>query len=191
MNVQTTIKAIRDYCPSFNNRVYGCSEFARLDLESLNPGGLPSAYVFTLAEAPSEPQRSQNSYYQDIIATVAVVLLVDNSSDRRGQASTDNAEDLKSEIFKAILGWSPTSDKFQIYEYQNYSILRITPSVIAIQLEFQCVYTITELDTRQYVDLCDLSELTKMHADIDVIRDNTKAPDGHIEASFEVNNLNN
>ena len=100
MRVSTTIKALRERCPIFNERVFGAAEFNALP-EVINPEALPAAYVFTLNESPEELQRTENHFYQEITATIAVVVLVP-TGDERGQAGADLVEDCKEQIFKAI-----------------------------------------------------------------------------------------
>lgn len=188
MKVTSTIQALRDRCPSLNKQVYGALEFTGL-ANKINPKEFPAAYVFTFRETPKELQRSANSYYQDIVATVAVVVAVP-SSDERGQNALDRVEDLKEEIFKAILSWSPTDDPQSIYEYSNFSILDNSrcPVVTFVQLEFDCTYQIGYSDTRQPIQLEeDTSELHEVQIDTDLIKDDK--PDGTIELKAQFKDL--
>ena len=152
MRVTSTIEAIKNRCPEFNKRVFGAAEFGQLQ-DTVNPEALPSAYVFTIAEYPSEDQRSENSYHQTISADIAVVCLLDNRADARGQSSADKAEDIKESLFRALLSWSPIKDNFAFYKYSKFHILKVTSAVLAVQFEFKCEYTISEEDTRQPIEL--------------------------------------
>lgn len=196
MRVTSTIKAIKDRCPEFNNRVFGAAEFGQLQ-DNANPESLPSAYVFTIAEYPSEDQRSENSYQQTISADIAVVCLIDNRADSRGQSSADRAEDIKESLFKALLSWSPIKDdKFAFYKYSKYNILKVTPAVLAVQFEFKCEYTISEEDTRQPIELEETTgrfdelngTLTKnFNGGVDfIVKDK---PDDKVDAQFKFKDL--
>ena len=189
MKVNSTIKALRERCPSFKNRIFGSAEFGRLQMERLNPSQMPTAYVFTKDETPAEEQRTENSYYQEITATVSIVMLIDNSVDPRGQTSADKVEDLKEEIFKSLLSWSPLKDLSSIYTYSGYEVLKFTPAALATQLDFICTYAINEEDTRQPIQIEeDSGQFKDMLIDVDMIGDDNK-PDGQIDAKFKVKDL--
>lgn len=184
MRVSSTIKALRERCPSFENRVFGAMEWMTL---SVNPKEYPAAYVFTVSENPKELQGSENWYKQDVTATVAVVLAVP-SADLRGQDGADLVEDLKEEVFKAILSWAPTDDKQCIYEYSNYRVIdnSAAPSVWFVQLEFTCDYLLSSEDTRQPIELEETTgKFDTMYTDVDMIGDDGK-PDGQIDAKLRM-----
>ena len=188
MRVSSTIKALRERCPSFNKRVFGLMEW--VNLSAINPKDLPAAYVFTVSENPQELQRSENWYYQEVTATVAVVLAV-SSADIRGQDAGDLVEDLKDEVFKAILSWAPLSDNQCIYSYSNYRVLdnSASPKVWFVQLEFTCDYVIDDKDTRQPQQLAeDCGNFDTVYSDVDMIGDDNK-PDGNIDAKVRITGL--
>ncbi len=160
MKVNSTIQAIRERCPSFNGRVYGMASFALMTpdaVKGLKPEQLPACYVLCKDETAETEQRSENSYYQMITATVAIICLVSNqtvdgesvSTDNRGQVAAERLEDLKQELFKALLSWSPTDDPLAIYSYDRFDVLRITPAVSVFELDLICTYEIEDNSTRQ------------------------------------------
>lgn len=188
MRVSSTIKALRERCPSFKKRVFGAIEWT--SLSAINPADYPAAYVFTVSENPKELQRTENWYHQEITATIAVVIAVP-SADLRGQDAGDLVEDLKEEVFKAILSWSPTSDQHCVYEYSNYRVLDTgaAPKVWFVQLEFSVDYAIGYEDTRQPDELAETTGvLDKMYTDVDMIGDKGK-PDGQIDAKLRLKNV--
>ena len=187
MRVSTTIKALRERCSIFNERVFGAAEFNALP-EVINPESLPAAYVFTLNESPEELQRTENYFYQEITATIAVVVLVP-TGDERGQAGADLVEDCKEQIFKAILSWSPTDDNKAIYEYSAYNLLRIVGGVMFVQLEFTCTYAINYEDTRQPDEIeSQVGKLETINMDVDMIGKDNK-PDGQIDVKARFKDL--
>ena len=187
MRVSTTIKALRERCPIFNERVFGAAEFNALP-EVVNPESLPAAYVFTLNESPEEVQRTENWFYQEITATIAVVVLVP-TGDERGQAGADFVEDCKEQIFKAILSWSPIDDNKAIYEYSAYNLLRIVGGVMFVQLEFICTYAINYEDTRQPDEIAaQVGNFATMNMDVDMIGKDNK-PDGQIDVKAHFKDL--
>lgn len=161
MKVNSTIKAIRERCPSFEDRVFGMASFAQMTpeaLKGLKPESLPACYVLCKDETAETEQRSENSYYQKITATIAIVCLVSNqveveeqiSTDNRGQVALERLEDLKQELFKALLSWSPIEkDPMAIYSYDRFDVLRITPAVSVFELDLICIYEIEVSATRQ------------------------------------------
>lgn len=189
MKVSSTIQALRERCPSFNTRIFGAAEYQNL-VNAINPEQLPAAYVFTISENPKVLQSLENSYYQEIDATIAIVLVV-SSEDIRGQSALDNAEDLKEEVFKAILGWAPFGDVNCKYEYSNYQLLdsSMCPAALFIQLEFSCPYVIDVGCTRIPAQLkADTSALHSVGVDVDMISKNDR-PDGQIDAKFIMKDL--
>lgn len=161
MKVNSTIKAIRERCPSFEDRVFGMASFAQMTPEAikgLKPEHLPACYVLCKDETAETEQRSENSYYQKVTATISIVCLVSNqvetneeiSTDNRGQVAAERIEDLKQELFKALLSWSPIeNDPMAIYSYDRFDVLRITPGISVFELDLICTYEIEYNDTRQ------------------------------------------
>ena len=187
MRISNTIKALRERCPIFGERVFGAAEFNALP-EVINPETLPAAYVFTLNESPEEAQRTENYFYQEITATIAVVVLVP-TGDERGQAGADKIEDCKEQIFKAILSWAPIDDQKAIYEYSAYNLLRIVGGVMFVQLEFICTYAINYADTRQPDELAEqVGQLESVNVDVDMIGKDNK-PDGQIDVKARFRDL--
>lgn len=190
MDVTTTIEAIRNHCPSFDKRVFGSAQIAQIDLEKFNPTGLPACYVMCIRENSGSPNQCENGFYQEIDARVAVVIMVSNHDDERGQRASTKAERLKEEIIKGICGWSPTGDPQAIYEFDQMWVLANNRAVLAIQLEFLCTYALGYADSRIPDQLNeDCGNFDTVVADVDKIETPPGAPDGHIDTHFEVHDL--
>lgn len=189
MRVTSTIQALRERCSSFNNRVYGALKW--VNLSQVSPEDLPCAYVFTQSEDPKTIQSSENSYKQLVTATVAVVLCVP-SVDTRGQEGADLIETLKTEVFKALLGWAPADDNLCVYEYSNYRVVdtSATPAMWCVQLEFTVEYMLSEEDTYIPIEQGKLADFNKMYIDVDKVEDDEK-PDGQIDAKLRLTGIHN
>jgi hypothetical protein len=189
MDVTSTIKALRERCNSFNNRVFGAAQLAEVDLDHINPEAFPTAYVMCIREDPSNLQSTENSYYQEITATVAVVLLL-NNQDERGQSSASAAEALKDEVFKAILGWAPANDPMSIYEYSSMWVLVNNRALLGIQLEFDITYAIGVDDTRIPAQLEeDCGNFDTLDMSVDKIETPPGAPDGREDLHVRLTDL--
>lgn len=189
MDVTSTIKALRERCPSFENRIFGVASWGAFSLDAVNPESLPAAYVVPIDENPSEAQRTANSYYQEITAAVGVVIVMNNEADERGQDASATAESLKKEIYKAILSWSPTDDPQAIYENPRQQTIHCDRAVLIWQLTFECTYAIGLEDTRQPDQLAeDCGNFDSMHVDVDMIS-SSGAPDGKIDATVHLTDL--
>jgi len=189
MDVTSTIQALRERCPSFHNRVFGTAQMAQVDLENINPEEHPSAYVMCIREDSDDLSVTENSYRQEVTARVAVVLLVPNH-DERGQLASANAEQLKEEVFKAILGWSPNHDKQSIYVYEQMWVLINNRAYLGIQLEFTVIYAISAVDTRIPDQLEeDTGRFDTLDMSIDKIETPPGAPDGKEDVHMRLINL--
>lgn len=191
MDVTSTIAALRQRCPSFSNRVFGAAKITEINLESAtNPVALPACYVMCIRENADGPNQVENGLQQVVEARVAVVILVSNQQDERGQKGAVEAENLKAEIFKAILGWSPTPDPQSIYVYDQMWVLANNRSVLAIQVEFTCDYALGVDDSRIPDQLNeDCGYFDKMYMDVDKIETPPGAPDGQIDTHIELKGL--
>ena len=104
MNLDNVIERIRSTCPSFAQRVAGAAEFAALPQNA--KVALPAAFVIPMDDRAGE-QESQNRYRQALTDRVAVVMVLDNSADRRGQAAAAEVHSLRAEVWRALLLWPP------------------------------------------------------------------------------------
>ena len=189
MDVTSTIDALRERCPSLHNRVFGAAQLGEADLEHISPENYPAAYVMCIREDPSEPQMTENSYYQEIVATVAVALFIPQQ-DERGQASHVAAEVLKEEVFRAILGWAPDIDPQAIYEYSAMWVIMNNRELLGIQLEFDITYAIGVDDTRIPAQLEeDCGNFDTLDMSVDKIETPPGAPDGREDLHVRLTDL--
>lgn len=186
MRLDPIIAALRRRCPSFENRFAGAAEWAGLT-EDEAPA-LPAAYVVPLAE-DAAGNESQVTYQQTVTNTFAVIVLVSNFCDERGQKAFDSLEDLRLELFRGILSWQqePT-DEFSEIVYSGGQVIYMDDARLAFQFEFSFETYLDLSDTWQGVDLNELGPLEGADIKVDCVEPSTKKnqPDGQIEATMKV-----
>ena len=112
--------ALRAYCPSFEGRVGGAAEYAAIDITNLP---MPCAFVLPVSEIGEDMDSMGTDYRQRVKQVFCVVILVSTADQERGQDAFDAIEDLKAEIFKAILGTSTAETDEIVYEAIQIRIL--------------------------------------------------------------------
>ena len=112
MKLATIISALRAYCPSFERRVGGAAEYAAIDITNLP---MPCAFVLPVSEIGEDMDSMGTDYRQRVKQVFCVVILVSTTDQERGQDAFDAIEDLKAEIFKAILGTSTAETDEIVY----------------------------------------------------------------------------
>lgn len=103
-------------------------------------------------------------------------MVLSNERDEKGQwASYDAVHDVRHEIWKAVLGWTPDPDAHEI-TYAGGMLLELNRYELYYQFDFTMKYEIDESDTRQQDDLNALDDLKTIGIDVDFIE-----PDGETE----------
>lgn len=143
MKLAPVIAAIKSRCPSFANRVAGAAEFASLP-QSANLA-VPACYVIPLHDDPT-PNKSQTGLIQEVKETIAVVVVVTNQSDERGQTAHEAIQDIKTELWHALLGWSNNEALYTPFEYAGGNLLRMDRARLFWQFEFSAEITIDATD---------------------------------------------
>lgn len=183
MKLSLIVEALRDRAKSFRGRVAGAAEFQALNANTKMI--LPAAYVVPTGDT-ARPQESQTDYYQIVNEGFAVVVVLDNRSDLRGQAAAFDAVDqIRREIFLAILGWEPDDDTHPI-EYEGGQVVEMNRAALYYQFDFTAQRELTDEDTRHGADLDSLGLLETVAIDVDYI-DPGSGPDGKIEHHIEIN----
>lgn len=176
MKLSLIIENLRQRCPSFAGRVSGAAEYKPVADNAKMP--LPSAWVIPLDDHAGE-QRSQTDYWQAITDGFAVVVVMDNSADPRGQqAAFDAVHDLRAELWQALLGWQPAPGCDAI-QYDGGNLLEMNRAHLYYQFDFSATMDIAAEDTRHWQDLQALNPLTQITADTDFM-----TPDGVTEHSL-------
>jgi hypothetical protein len=187
MDISLIIAALKQRCPSFANRVTGAAEYKRL-AESVNLD-LPAAYVIPLDDEAGEMQTS-NGYLQEIRDAVAIVVVMSNAVDERGQTSISTVQALRSELWAALLGWMPDAVHGRI-EYEGGQLLDLDRARLYYQFEFSAPTEITESDTWQGISNAALTPFDKVSLTVDTIDPHdpnlgSTGPDGRAEATATI-----
>ncbi|CNF13733.1 hypothetical protein ACLIXB_004324 [Yersinia enterocolitica] len=178
MKLSLIINALRLRCPSFDGRISGAAEYA--PLAETAKMKIPAAWVIPLADNVGE-QKSQTDYWQDLTDGFAVIVVLDNTPDQRGQkAAFDAVDDIRAELFKALLGWEPESC-YDPIQYDGGNLLDMNRAHLYYQYDFSAIRDITVEDTHQWDDLQQLAELERIMVDVDFI-----TPDGTIEHKLNI-----
>lgn len=183
MKLSLVIAALRARCPMFGGNVAGAAEFKAIP--ETGKMRLPAAYVVPTEDVTAE-QKSLTDYWQNVTEGFAVVVVLDNTRDERGQASGfDAVHDVRQQIWKALLGWEPDEDAGPV-AYSGGQLLDMDRGRLYYQFEFMLTREISEDDTRQQEDIKALDELKTVALDIDFISPGN-GPDGIIEHHTVIN----
>lgn len=140
MKMSPIIVRIRDQVDEFSDRVAGTAEFeAATEADSLD---VPHAFVLPLGEEV-EPSQTAGEVTQVINEHFAVVVVVDNSVDMRGQAAADELDDLRTALFSALIGWEPVAEHSGV-EFRGGVHLAITRARLWHQFDFSSLHVINQ-----------------------------------------------
>lgn len=201
MNLDSVITRIKLKCPSFNQRVAGAGEFAALPQNA--KVSLPAAFVIPMDDQAGE-QQSANRYRQAITDRVAVVVVLDNSADRRGQAAVTSVHGIRAELWQALLIWPP-GPEYDGLMYEGGQALDMDAARLYYQFEFSAEAEIGIEDTAQPGMVAALPRLASINVRADVLNPmvdpnnvvgqnynpaqpnpRTEGPDGRIEAGANI-----
>lgn len=111
MDLNAAIMQLRKYAPMFGGdpitgeggRVAGAADFAQA-IEDQAWMALPAAYVIPLDEDTDENPPGPG-LDQHISERMGVIVEMDNTADRRGQASASQFAPIRTAVFAALLNW--------------------------------------------------------------------------------------
>lgn len=186
MKLEIIIQALRERCPSFANRVGGAAQFKLLPESAALP--VPCAFVVPLDDNP-EDNKSQNQVRQALTDSFAVVVALSNVADERGQGAAHEVDDLRSELWSALLGWRP-AEEYDGIAYEGGSVISLDRARLWYQFEFSAETEISPENGWQNTELAGLPHFdgANFRADFIDIADPNLAwpgPDGRIEIEFE------
>jgi len=187
MDITLIVEALKTRAATLGGRVAGAAEFKRLE-ETANLI-MPAAYVIPLDDN-AEPQASPNSYSQVLRDSFAVIVVVSNAPDERGQTAVTSMHLQRKELFTALLGWEPDTEHGPI-EYEGGSLLDMDRARLYYQFEFSAPAEITEEDTWRATRNAALPAFTEVKIDVDAIDPHdpnlgASGPDGKLESTITI-----
>ena len=179
MKLSTIINEIRTRCPDLDNRVYGLAEYANAD-ETVDTV-LPAVFVLPESDKPDEPTGTQK-YRQVVDFNFLVTVRVSTETDEQGGEAFDAAMDIRTQIFRAILGWEPYGKTGEWVVYRGLQVEPMTRSRLDVSFAFSIEENLTDDDSRHGYDIDRLDDFLRVHTDVDLAK-----PDGAIDAKFDIN----
>lgn len=196
MQLEWIIAALRTRCPSFANRFAGAAEYRNLP-ESVSLA-TPYGFVIPLDDSPGE-SRSSNSVRQPLTDSFAVVVVVSNAADERGQSAVASIHTLRAELWAALLGWRPVApggdtsqSRYEGIVYQGGQVVGLDRARLHYQFEFGADMEITPADGWQGIELAALPPFEGANINIDAIDPMADpnvqypGPDDRIEAVLRI-----
>lgn len=148
MIIGPTIDHLRQVCTFFGNNVAGAADFAR-GLQNYNTSmSLPAAYVVPL-DQDAPPNVSMPGYYQVIEKHIGIVVELDATPDRRGQAPAMTYDEIETALFGAMLNWAPEPCRvpsLQGYQFTAGRFLDLDRARLFYRWEFLLPWTVTDED---------------------------------------------
>lgn len=179
MKLSLIIAALRTLCPRFENRVGSVSQYE--DLPDCGKLALPAAYVIPGEDVVGE-QRSQTDYWQSLTESFYVVVILNNGRNQQGQyPSVDTLNEVRSEIWRALLGWEPEPGCGAI----NYAGAEEADSNRAeyhYLFKFNTETDINAEDTRHDADLNNLPDLHTVAIDLN---EQSSSVNSHLEMKIK------
>ena len=148
MEIAAIITALKARAAAvFADRIAGAAEYKRLP-ETANLV-MPAAYVIPLDDN-AEPQSSENGYSQIVRDSFAVIVVVSNTADERGQAGYASVAAIRAALWAGLLAWKPGAAHGPI-QYEGGQLLDMDRARMYYQFEFSAATEIVEADTWQAI----------------------------------------
>lgn len=189
MDIAAIITALKARAAAvFADRIAGAAEYKRLP-ETANLV-MPAAYVIPLDDN-AEPQSSENGYSQIVRDSFAVIVVVSNTADERGQAGYASVAAIRAALWAGLLAWKPGAAHGPI-QYEGGQLLDMDRARMYYQFEFSAATEIVEADTWQAIANAALGPFETLHIDVDAIdpfdpnrvAPGERGPDGTLDAAL-------
>lgn len=182
ISLSTIIEAIRERCPTFNQNVAGAAEWK--DLQDYENPTYPAAYVVPLSEE-ADAQESPNGYRQTVTETFGVIVLA-TSDDARGQSAIEMVrEQLRPELFHALLAWSPDPSLYSEIIFEGAQVIYLDSARMGYQFEFSYEYYLDAEDAYQAEYLASLPEMHSMALNVGIAPDLKPELSGNVLINLE------
>ncbi len=181
MKISPIIAQIQAECPSFTQVAGALTD----DLEmAISQAKLPAAYVVRLDEDGEILEDMGNECYQEITEYFAVLVIL-NNQDPRAQQAADQLDDIRAELFKALLRWCPDAAHDKI-EYTGGSLVTLTRDRLIYSYQFKTFTTVQKDDAWQQVAHERMGPFKGVDINVDEIGPREHKPDGTPEARIKI-----
>lgn len=142
MNVTPIIARLKSEVPAFSNRVFGSATYA-LALETELELALPQAFVVPIS-IDAEPNELMGSITaQRFHEEITVAIVVDNTTDERGQSASESIESLLVSVRNALIGWQDQTG-YSDFELRTGEIVFADRARLGWGFNFTTFYDFTE-----------------------------------------------
>jgi hypothetical protein len=125
--------------PIFGDRIAGVAEVSRaLEYTAYS---YPAAWVCFLSDQAERQEPGANENQQRVTQLWGVIVAIEATMDIRGQDPTQQIDEIRREIFRAIYNWSPDKH-YGNFWYDNTKLLAINRAVTYWLLSFGSYYWI-------------------------------------------------
>lgn len=147
MNIANVIAQIKANSTIFNGNIAGSADYAT-GMETVVSLPMPAAYVYPLEDSIIQTSGMGGSIRQEIDELTAVVVCIDNTPDRRGQAAVTTIDTIKFALFAALLNWNPNlgARSGQGMIYAGGHLIGMDRARLWWQFDFKITSTITQFD---------------------------------------------
>jgi hypothetical protein len=131
------LRRSRATSPIFGDRVVGVAEASRaFDYQSL---ACPAAFVCFLSDHAERQDPGANENQQRVTQMWGVIVALEATMDIRGQDPTQQIDEIRREIFRAIYNWSPDKH-YGNFWYNDTKLLAINRAITFWLLSFGSYY---------------------------------------------------
>lgn len=127
---------LKDQVSAFRNNVGGAVDFAAAEG---NLKSVPAAFVLPLMDKAGQNNLACGGVEQRVVERFGVALVVNNTSDARGNAAHTDLEPLRRAVIDALLNWQPSAE-YDPCEYGGGRILKLNGKDLWWQLDFTTAY---------------------------------------------------
>lgn len=119
MKLSPIISHIRKNCPTFKKRVGGWVEWSDEPfIANMKFKALPACYVLPATDDVGAQEMTGPDYYQSVTRHIKIIVIIAKNRDHTGMSAYDDLEDIRQELFKAIVTYSP-ENKWDRLEYDS------------------------------------------------------------------------
>lgn len=149
MNIDQVIAQLREHAPLFAGNVAGAAQYTKAAADQVWLP-MPAAYVIPINDEAAPNTMQGGSLIQIVRETIGIIVVLDNSADRRGQAAATNAvNEARQALFGALLNWRMDLKRnAQGFAYERGALLpdSFTRAWLAWQFDFTIATQITDRD---------------------------------------------